>query len=151
MQQAISSTLFGYVNTLERSQWNYVQTLAASGLVAVANLFSVYPIFYAGTRMANDVKTTSNLGRRQFNGIVDVYRKTLKSDGIAGLYRGYNISLAEICMKDAVSTVLKSWQQFWLLNLQVSGLDEILRTSSEVFSFMSLNCSFIPAHIVVSH
>ena len=32
------------------------------------------------------------LGERQFNGLVDVYRKTLASDGIAGLYRGFVIS-----------------------------------------------------------
>ncbi|KAI4322696.1 hypothetical protein L6164_022366 [Bauhinia variegata] len=31
-------------------------------------------------------------GERQFNGLTDVYRKTIKSDGIAGLYRGFNIS-----------------------------------------------------------
>ncbi|KAG2653555.1 hypothetical protein PVAP13_1NG461900 [Panicum virgatum] len=35
-------------------------------------------------------------GERQFNGLVDVYRKTLKSDGIAGLYRGFNISCVGI-------------------------------------------------------
>ncbi|ONI20373.1 hypothetical protein PRUPE_2G012200 [Prunus persica] len=35
-------------------------------------------------------------GERQFNGLVDVYRKTLKSDGLAGLYRGFNISCVGI-------------------------------------------------------
>ncbi|ESQ41294.1 hypothetical protein EUTSA_v10013800mg [Eutrema salsugineum] len=35
-------------------------------------------------------------GERQFNGLVDVYKKTLKSDGIAGLYRGFNISCVGI-------------------------------------------------------
>ena len=29
---------------------------------------------------------------RQYSGLVDVYRQTLKSDGIAGLYRGFVIS-----------------------------------------------------------
>lgn len=32
----------------------------------------------------------------QFNGLVDVYKKTLSSDGIAGLYRGFNISCVGI-------------------------------------------------------
>ncbi|CAB4481762.1 unnamed protein product [Rhizophagus irregularis] len=27
-------------------------------------------------------------GKRQFHGLIDVYHKTLKSDGIIGLYRG---------------------------------------------------------------
>lgn len=29
--------------------------------------------------------------RRQFGGILDVYRKTLASDGVAGLYRGFGV------------------------------------------------------------
>jgi len=35
-------------------------------------------------------------GTRQFNGLVDVYRQTLKTDGIAGLYRGFVISCVGI-------------------------------------------------------
>ncbi|KAJ6289658.1 hypothetical protein OIU78_025559 [Salix suchowensis] len=35
-------------------------------------------------------------GERQFNGLVDVYKKTLQSDGVAGLYRGFNISCVGI-------------------------------------------------------
>ncbi|MCI18093.1 ADP/ATP carrier protein, partial [Trifolium medium] len=33
---------------------------------------------------------------RQFNGLIDVYKKTLATDGIAGLYRGFNISCVGI-------------------------------------------------------
>jgi len=35
-------------------------------------------------------------GERQFNGLIDVYRKTLQSDGIAGLYRGFVVSCVGI-------------------------------------------------------
>ncbi|GMF79469.1 unnamed protein product [Aspergillus oryzae] len=35
-------------------------------------------------------------GERQFNGLVDVYKKTLASDGIAGLYRGFGPSVLGI-------------------------------------------------------
>jgi len=35
-------------------------------------------------------------GDRQFNGLLDVYRKTFKTDGIRGLYRGFNISCVGI-------------------------------------------------------
>merc|ERR1712061_225545 len=35
-------------------------------------------------------------GERKFNGLIDVYRKTLKSDGIQGLYRGFTISCVGI-------------------------------------------------------
>ena len=46
------------------------------------------------TRLANDAKGKG--GERQFNGLVDVYVKTLKSDGIQGLYRGFTISAVGI-------------------------------------------------------
>ena len=45
-------------------------------------------------RLANDSKGKG--GERQFNGLVDVYVKTLKSDGIQGLYRGFTISAVGI-------------------------------------------------------
>lgn len=49
------------------------------------------------TRLANDAKSASKGGGdRQFNGLVDVYRKTLASDGIAGLYRGFGPSVLGI-------------------------------------------------------
>ena len=44
--------------------------------------------------MANDAKGKG--GERQFNGLIDVYTKTLKSDGIQGLYRGFAISAVGI-------------------------------------------------------
>ena len=44
-------------------------------------------IDYTRTRLAADAKNAS--GQRQFNGIVDVYVKTIKSDGFKGLYRGF--------------------------------------------------------------
>ena len=45
-------------------------------------------------RLANDAKGKG--GERQFNGLIDVYAKTLKSDGIQGLYRGFTISAVGI-------------------------------------------------------
>ena len=45
-------------------------------------------------RLANDAKAKD--GKREFNGLIDVYTKTLKSDGIQGLYRGFTISCVGI-------------------------------------------------------
>lgn len=62
---------------------------AAAG--AASSLF-VYSLDYARTRLANDAKvatTAGGSGTRQFNGLLDVYKKTLASDGIVGLYRGF--------------------------------------------------------------
>ncbi|EYU42134.1 hypothetical protein ABFS82_13G031100 [Erythranthe guttata] len=77
--------------------WKWFAGNLASGSAAGASsqLF-VYSIDYARTRLANDSKAAKKGGERQFNGLIDVYRKTIKSDGIAGLYRGFNISVVGI-------------------------------------------------------
>jgi len=36
------------------------------------------------------------VAERQFNGLIDVYRKTIATDGVAGLYRGFVISCVGI-------------------------------------------------------
>lgn len=56
----------------------------------------MYSLDYARTRLANDAKNAKTGGDRQFNGLVDVYKKTLASDGILGLYRGFGPSVAGI-------------------------------------------------------
>merc|ERR1719153_2030697 len=58
------------------------------------SLLFVYSLDYCRTRLANDAKGKG--GERQFNGLIDVYVKTLKSDGIVGLYRGFVISAVGI-------------------------------------------------------
>jgi len=79
----------------------FAGNLASGGLAGATSLFFVYSLDYARTRLANDAKSAKKAGagassERQFNGLIDVYRKTLKSDGIAGLYRGFNISCVGI-------------------------------------------------------
>jgi len=44
----------------------------------------------------NLTKNLGKDGKRQFNGLVDVYKQTLASDGIGGLYRGFVISCVGI-------------------------------------------------------
>jgi solute carrier family 25 (adenine nucleotide translocator) protein 4/5/6/31 len=60
------------------------------------SLCFVYSLDYCRTRLANDAKSGKKGGERQFNGMVDVYRKTIASDGIQGLYRGFVISCVGI-------------------------------------------------------
>uniref|UniRef100_A0ACD5ZDV8 Uncharacterized protein n=1 Tax=Avena sativa TaxID=4498 RepID=A0ACD5ZDV8_AVESA len=74
----------------------FAGNLASGGAAGASSLFFVYSLDYARTRLANDAKASKGGGERQFNGLVDVYRKTLKTDGIAGLYRGFNISCVGI-------------------------------------------------------
>jgi len=68
--------------------------IASGGAAGTLSLMFVYSLDYARTRLANDAKGKG--GERQFNGLIDVYVKTLKSDGIQGLYRGFTISAVGI-------------------------------------------------------
>ncbi|CAG7962082.1 unnamed protein product [Penicillium nalgiovense] len=70
--------------------------LASGGAAGATSLLFVYSLDYARTRLANDAKSSKGTGERQFNGLVDVYRKTLATDGIAGLYRGFGPSVLGI-------------------------------------------------------
>jgi len=70
--------------------------IASGGLAGASSLLFVYSLDYARTRLANDNKSAKKGGERQFNGLLDVYKKTLATDGIAGLYRGFVISAVGI-------------------------------------------------------
>ncbi|XP_050402958.1 uncharacterized protein LOC126819122 [Patella vulgata] len=76
---------------------NFSKNIASGGTAGAMSLCFVYSLDYARTRLANDAKSSAKGGgERQFNGLVDVYRKTLKSDGFVGLYRGFVISCVGI-------------------------------------------------------
>jgi len=72
----------------------FATNIASGGAAGTMSLLFVYSLDYARTRLANDAKGKG--GERQFNGLIDVYVKTLKSDGIQGLYRGFAISAVGI-------------------------------------------------------
>jgi solute carrier family 25 (adenine nucleotide translocator) protein 4/5/6/31 len=88
--------MFGYDKKRDGYWTWFAGNLASGGAAGACSLFFVYSLDYARTRLANDNKSAKKGGSRQFNGLIDVYRKTLASDGIAGLYRGFNISCVGI-------------------------------------------------------
>jgi solute carrier family 25 (adenine nucleotide translocator) protein 4/5/6/31 len=88
--------MFGYSKEKDGYAKWFVGNLASGGAAGACSLLFVYSLDYARTRLANDNKNSKKGGERQFNGLIDVYRKTLATDGIAGLYRGFNISCAGI-------------------------------------------------------
>ncbi|BBN12010.1 solute carrier family 25 (mitochondrial adenine nucleotide translocator), member 4/5/6/31 [Marchantia polymorpha subsp. ruderalis] len=89
--------LFGYKKDKDGYWVWFAGNLASGGAAGASSLLFVYSLDYARTRLANDAKSSKKGGGdRQFNGLLDVYRKTLASDGIAGLYRGFNISCVGI-------------------------------------------------------
>ncbi|WOH05638.1 hypothetical protein DCAR_0625058 [Daucus carota subsp. sativus] len=96
--QALNFAFKDYFKSLfnfkkDESYWKwFAGNLASGGAAGASSLLFVYSLDYARTRLANDAKAAKKGGERQFNGLVDVYKKTLKSDGVAGLYRGFTIS-----------------------------------------------------------
>jgi len=88
--------MFGF-NKDKDGYWKwFAGNLASGGLAGAASLTLVYSLDYARTRLANDNKAAKKGGERQFNGLIDVYKKTIASDGVVGLYRGFNISCVGI-------------------------------------------------------
>ena len=76
---------------------SFSKNIASGGAAGAMSLCFVYSLDYARTRLANDAKAVGKGGgERQFNGLIDVYAKTFKSDGFAGLYRGFMISCVGI-------------------------------------------------------
>jgi len=88
--------MFGYSKDKDGYWKWFAGNLASGGLAGACSLLFVYSLDYARTRLANDNKAAKKGGERQFNGLLDVYKKTLKTDGIQGLYRGFNISCVGI-------------------------------------------------------
>ena len=74
----------------------FAKNMASGGTAGALSLCVVYSLDYCRTRLANDAKSGKKGGERQFNGMIDVYRKTIASDGIVGLYRGFVISCVGI-------------------------------------------------------
>jgi len=74
----------------------FAANIASGGCAGVGSLFFVYSLDFVRTRLANDKKSAKGGGERQFNGMIDVYKKILQTDGVFGLYRGFVISAVGI-------------------------------------------------------
>lgn len=101
--QALNFSLKDYFKRLFNKDKNrdgywiwFAGNLASGGAAGSVSLFFVYSLDYARTRLTNDLKNAKKGGSKQFNGLIDVYKKTLATDGIAGLYRGFVISCVGI-------------------------------------------------------
>jgi len=73
----------------------FAKNILSGGCAGSMSLTFVYSLDYCRTRLANDAKKGKD-GARMYNGMIDVYVKTIKSDGIQGLYRGFAISCVGI-------------------------------------------------------
>lgn len=91
----------------EKTQfWRFMLgNLAAGGTAGVFSLTIVYPLDFCKTRIAADIGSNSEKKKdqsgkskkvRQYNGVVDCLKKTIKTDGITGIYKGYRLSIVGI-------------------------------------------------------
>ncbi len=101
----------------------------------------VYPLDYARTRLANDsgpskgcptslalslsiTKVSTGEGARKFTGIIDLFRKTVKSDGMVGIYRGFCVSVVGVFvyrglyfgLYDSIKPLIGVWRENWIAN-----------------------------------
>lgn len=70
----------------------FMINMISGGLAGAGSLLIVYPLDYARTRLASDVGT----GKQQFAGLTDCLVKTVKGQGIRGLYNGIGVSIMGI-------------------------------------------------------
>lgn len=94
---AFKDKIQGMFNTPKTApQWQKFGTnITSGGLAGSLSLLGVYSLDFARTRLGNDAASGKG-GKRQFNGLLDVYKQTIKTDGLAGLYRGFGISVVGI-------------------------------------------------------
>uniref|UniRef100_A0A8D9BD95 ADP/ATP translocase n=3 Tax=Cacopsylla melanoneura TaxID=428564 RepID=A0A8D9BD95_9HEMI len=72
--------------------WRYFAgNLASGGAAGATSLLFVYPLDFARTRLAADMG--KGPGERLYSGMLDCIKKTVKSDGMMGIYRGFGVSV----------------------------------------------------------
>jgi len=75
--------------------WRYFAgNLASGGAAGATSLCFVYPLDFARTRLAADIG--KGAAEREFSGLGNCLTKIFKSDGLAGLYRGFFVSVQGI-------------------------------------------------------
>jgi solute carrier family 25 (adenine nucleotide translocator) protein 4/5/6/31 len=85
----------------------------------------MYSLDYCRARLTNDIIRAYKGGERQFSNLFDVYRQTIKDEGIVGLYRGFTISCFGVFiyrgiyfgLYDTYKPLLGEDPSFWALYL----------------------------------
>ncbi|XP_020101486.1 ADP,ATP carrier protein ER-ANT1 isoform X2 [Ananas comosus] len=80
-----------------RLKW-FAGNVASGSAAGATTSLLLYHLDYARTRLGTDTIERHGNNQRQFQGLTDVYRKTLVSDGVAGLYRGFGVSIVGITL-----------------------------------------------------
>ncbi|GFS91456.1 hypothetical protein NPIL_465141 [Nephila pilipes] len=72
----------------------FLGNLASGGAAGATSLCFVYPLDFARTRLAADIGKAG--AGREFTGLGNCLVKIFRSDGLGGLYRGFNVSVQGI-------------------------------------------------------
>lgn len=109
----------------------------AGGFAGCASKIIIYPLDFARTRLGVDV------GKRQFNGIIDCLRKTHASDGFRGIYRGLTVGLVGIFTYRSMYFGMFDWAKltFFPPSLTSDAMKE--------FSFSDLIIKYMLAQTIV--
>ena len=88
--KVMTSSLLGKPNPKTDFGKYFLSNILSGGLAGTTSLMFVYPLDFARTRLGTDMGKSK--AERQFTGMSDCLSKIVKSDGVAGLYRGFVIS-----------------------------------------------------------
>ncbi|KAF9384577.1 ADP/ATP carrier protein, partial [Podila verticillata] len=120
--RAYFKSLLDYLKDRDGYPKWFMGNLASGSAAGATSLLFVYSLDHTRTRLANSVKTKGATGH-QFKGPMEVYKKTLATDGIAGLYRGFLISTIGIIfyralyfeLYDSLKPMLRpTWQDSYM-------------------------------------
>jgi len=116
--------LFGkfiYVNNPEQNKAKFLlASMLSGGLAGGCTVSVVFPLDFVRTKLSTDMLQSG--GKRQYNGIMDCFKKTIQTDGIKGMYRGISMALTGVFLSKALTlgtydflkqTTLKGETSFW--------------------------------------
>ena len=72
-------------------QFSILPKIVNGGIAGIIGVTCVIPLDLVKTRLQNQ-KIAPN-GERMYNGMLDCFRKTLRSDGFFGMYRGSAVNI----------------------------------------------------------
>lgn len=75
-------------------------SMLAGGLAGGCTISMVYPLDFARTKLSTDVLSG---GKRKYKGLFDVFTKVIKTEGIAGCYRGISAALTGVFLNKAIT------------------------------------------------
>lgn len=76
-------------------------SMLSGGLAGGCTITIVFPLDFVRTKLATDM--LSGAGKRKYTGIYDCFKQTIKSDGIAGCYKGISMALTGVFLYKALT------------------------------------------------